>query len=683
MAKISKVKDRAGQLQYDSIESKKVFRTVSENRKQSYEDVVQPNIPGWDEKEALLVGTPLDSGTLQSNSSINDPRLATMSIERSARVMAQNPSGKALAMSKDDRGKNMLMNLLMDKWVLPNANSQFTFLTKSRLWDIYSLVYGVQFALVDHIIKDNYQGADYFLLPIRDCRPQPGRFSIEDSDWFGVDTWVTPEWLKARKGGTWKNVDAVIARAKVSPAKKGFTDSNERTFIQRQREPSVNKDKNNPMIRLYTEYRRDRWITIAPDYEDEKLVLRDIPNPHGNDELPIVAKYCFPLMDSIYGLGEFERGKTLQYAINSLINLYMDGVKMSIFPPVILDADGIVASSILMEPAAKWLQTRPGAIQQTQLNVRGLDTFQGTYSFLLAALQNQAGTTDTSVPVSTDVTQGKTPQALRIQAARENARDSWDRFMMEEALEKLMGKFVNLTANKLEKPVTLTLFKTEIQDIQATYPDVVEMFTSGDRGNATIKPEEFKNVKFNYEITKGSTYKVDNDQQNQVATQMLGFTVNNWALLTTEFAKQKKKVNLVDLYQKVIQTSGLQDSEKIISDLSQEEIQQLQQSQQGQQDLPSRSISFKDLPPEGQAQLAQQAGIQLDPQKLQQEQDQEKAMSQAHDQADLMNKLPMSPTEPQQMPSDSMQPQTGSSVPQFVDPRIQQMAQQLFQDLNG
>lgn len=678
MAKLSKAKDRAGEVLYDRIESKKEFRKVSENRKQSYEDVVQPNLPSWDEKESMLVGTPMDSGTAQSNSSINDPRLATMTIERAARVMAQNPQGKALAMSKDDVGKNKLMNLVLDKWVLPNANSQFSFLIKSRLWDMYSLMYGVQFALVDTVVKEFYQGADYFLLPIRDCRPQAGRFSIEDSDFFGVDTWVAPEWLKARDKKTWHNIDELLLKAKTNPSKKGETNANERTFIQRQREPAVNKDKNNPMIRLYTEYRRDRWVTIAPDYEEEKLCLRDIANPHGNDELPIVAKYCFPLMDSIYGLGEFERGKTLQYALNSLINLYMDGVKMSIFPPIILDADGIVASSILQEPAAKWLQTKPNSIQVPNLNVRGLETFQGTYSFLLAAIQNQAGTTDTSTPTGVDPTYGKTPRALQLQSARENARDSWDRFMMEESLQSLMGKFVNLTATKTEKPIELTLFAAEIEDIKKTNPDVVEMFSSGERGSVTINPEQFKKTKFNYEITKGSTYKVDNEQQNQVATAMLGFAVQNWALVSTEFAKAGKKLSLVDLFQKVLATSGLQDSEKVVSDMTDEEVQQMQQAQgQGEQKPPNISINMKDLPPDGQVQAAAQAGIKLDPQQLMQAYQQRQAMEEANNNADLMNKMPMNPNEPMPTPDQGMQPMAGNNAPQFQDPQIQQMADQL------
>src|SRR5258708_3894354 len=58
--------------------------------------------------------------------------------------------------------------------------------------------------------------------------------------------------------------------------------------------------------------------------------------------------------------------------------------------------------------------------------------------------------------------------------------------------------------------------------------------------------------------------------------------------------------------------------------LEQQKMQQPQQSGTGQegQNKVSESISFKDLPPDGQKQMAQQAGIQLDEVNLQANQEQ-------------------------------------------------------------
>ena len=45
-------------------------------------------------------------------------------------------------------------------------------------------------------------------------------------------------------------------------------------------------------------------------------------NPHQNGELPVVCKYSIPLLTDIFGMGDFERGKSMQYTLNSLWNLY-------------------------------------------------------------------------------------------------------------------------------------------------------------------------------------------------------------------------------------------------------------------------------------------------------------------------------------------------------------------------
>lgn len=563
---MNKKKQEEAKSIFNKSKSDDLFHEVKAHYDQSWDDLVQPQIAGWKEKESMLIGKNYDAITGQeTNSGVYDPRVATIALERVGRVMSQNPTGKPLAMSKDDKGKNMLMNLLMDKWVIPNANSQFSFLIKSRLWDLYSLVYGTMFALVDRCNIGEYSGADFWLLPIRHCRPQPGKFSIKDSDYFGVSTWVSDTWLKKRNKETWNNIDELLALTKDKEGSTpGDKEAEQRTLIEQERQPTTSKSKDFKKIEIYTEYRKDKWITIAPEYN---LVLREIENPNDDGELPIVAKYAFPLLDSIYGLGEFERGKSLQFGLNSLWNLYLDGVKMSIFPPIQMVADDVVPSSIKMEPAAKWLLTKPNAkIETFNTSPQGINTFQNTYNYLIGAILNQAGTTDTTVSSSTDNAMGKTPQALKLQAARESTRDSWDRFMMEEAMQEVMKKFVNITASGLDKEVELRLFASEIEDIQKIYPDVVEMLEGDERGLVKVGQKIFKDTKFDYQITKGSTYMADKSLEQENISNLLNFTIQNYDKLEPQFRAKQKTIDLSELYERSLITSGLQDWEKIIKD---------------------------------------------------------------------------------------------------------------------
>ena len=559
-----------------------LYNTVYGHYDDSWTYLVSPQIDSWDEKEKILVNKIDDDiSAYETTSQVYDPRLSTIVLERAARVMSQNPVGKVTEMSRNDMGKSAVMRLLANKWIIPHANSQFPFLVKSRLWDIYSMVYGVMFALTDWVIKDDIEVPDYYLLPIRDTFPQLGKMSLADSDWVGVATWVNEEWLKARDKNTWHNIDEVLLRMKEGQTEvKGEKDNQKRSAIERDRQPSVKGDQAFKQVQIYTEYRRDKWITICTTFGDEKFVLREIKNPHHNHKLPVVAKYCFPLLDSIYGLGEFERGKTLQYATNSLINLYLEGVKMSLFPPKIINPDGVVPSSIVDEAAAKWLETKPNSIREYRINPQGINTFQSTYNFLVAAIHNQAGTTDTTTAKDSDITQGKTPAAIKMMAGRENSRDNWDRFMMEQALQEVMQRFVDLTTKNLSKDVVLRLFPQEVKEIAQAYPDAVELF--GQQARVNIQPKHFKGSQFDYQIISGSTYKVDKEQELANLRSLLSMAIDpqTGQILSQALAQKGKKINVAELFQRLVVSSGTQDWDKIIVDISPEEQQQMAAPQQ-------------------------------------------------------------------------------------------------------
>ena len=118
----------------------------------------------WDEYENIFFGKPLDQGSLKSKSKVFDHKLSTLVLDRAARVMAQVQTGKVKAISKNDEGAAKLMNLTLDKYVIPNAKSQFDFLTKCRMVDLYSNIYGSFFVMIDWDVRpDGYAGPDMWL----------------------------------------------------------------------------------------------------------------------------------------------------------------------------------------------------------------------------------------------------------------------------------------------------------------------------------------------------------------------------------------------------------------------------------------------------------------------------------------------------------------------------------------
>lgn len=527
----------------------------------------------WDDKESMLLGIPEDGMTAQSNSKIFDPRLSTIVFERAARVMSQNPKGKAYAKTKHDIGKNMLMNLLLNHY-RKEANEQYSHLVKLRLLDLYSLVYGTMFALVPWRVnpRSGYIGPELVLINIRDAFPQPGVRNLDEADYFNVRTMTSAKWLEQQDGGVW-DMDAIKSlvfelKEQKSTGDTNNGDSNKTSYLERALYPTNYGDVVYPKVELYTEYRDDKWITWSPQRINQKTskphVLRVVENPYPDGMLPIIAKHAFPLIDSPIGLGEFERGKSLQFAINSLVNMYMDGVKYSIFPPLAINAENVVPSSIKWGPGEKWFMNQPNVdLQPVELSPRGLDTFNSTYGYLLSALQNQAGTSDVSTSQNVESTLGKTPQALRLQASKEGSRDEWDRFMMEESIKDIYKRWVALTVDKMEGNVAVRLFEDEIQEISQTHPDITEVFDSG-RGQVRINKKLIA-AKYDYELEAGSTVKPDLEGEQNNLTSIMTAVIENPNII--QYMREKgKDVDLVELFKRWVISGNIKDWDKIVTD---------------------------------------------------------------------------------------------------------------------
>lgn len=529
---------------------------------------------GWDEKEAMLICKLEDeiSADDRVKSQVFDPRLSTIVFERAARVMANHPTGKAWPVSKNDIGKAKFMNLLLGYYT-NNANYWRSMITKHRIMDIYSMVYGTMFALTPWMVNErtNYVGPEYVPVPIRAAHPQPGADSVRSSDWFQVSSFRTIKWLEKQNGkGGWKNIDKLKARILKSDKSESSDDrgdtkpDEQKSYIEEKWYNDKWGDSAFPKVWLVTEYRRDKWYTFAPAHGN--IIVREQEDPLGLGEIPVVEKQCFPIMGSIIGLSEFETGKTLQLAINSLINLYMDGVKYSIFPPVHIDPNSVVKSSIIWSPGAKWLMKRPNVdVQHMNLSPQGLRTFQSTYGFLVSAILNQAGTSTINNPEGVDSMMGKTPQAIRYQASRENSRDEWDRVMMEEMLKDLYGKWIKMITKKQHKKVPLRLFGDEAKYMAEQYPDVVELLDpKAGYSLASVGKQEIE-ATYDYELDTSSTVNKGTDFEKNNLIELLGLMTKS-PMIIQLMREQKKDFDVAQLVKDIAKESGSKEPDKYIKD---------------------------------------------------------------------------------------------------------------------
>lgn len=525
----------------------------------------------WREYENLFLGNLEDGLSNTAKSKVFDHKISTYIIESEARVMAQIPVGKVKAISRNDMGTSTLMNMILDKYVIPNANAQFPFLVKLRLLHRLSKIYGNAFALIDWDVKKNgYVGPDMWLLNIWDIFPQVGAVSLEDSDYIIVRTWKPLSFFKnLDKADGYKNITKVITKLEDKANGKANRDSD--SMSERENgSGDQSGTKGDGYYEVLSMYERDRWVDVVPDAD--YAVIRDTKNRGIEGELPVINKWAIPMLDDFMGLGDSERGKSMQYTINSAWNLALDSAKMSIFPPVIFNKDMIVASSIKRVAGANWIaRGNPQlAAQAIQLSPQGQSVFQNVYQTANAALLNQFGTTDTTVSKNVDSTFGKTPEALKQQAARENSRDSWDKFYVETAVAQIMRKMVNLISNKQTSAINVRLFGDEIKTLLKKYPELQNQYDDK-TGNLKINKSQTGSVIYDYEIVSGSSFAVDKQAQQDNLLALLKTLMENAQMgqqgITSpmlEILKQEgTKVNFSELLTRMV-SENINDWDKII-----------------------------------------------------------------------------------------------------------------------
>lgn len=540
----------------------------------------------WDKVEQLFHGQLNDQNSLKSNSRVFDPKLATLALERSYRVMSQLPTGKVVGISKNDLGDAKLKSLLMDKYVLKNANAQFDFLTKMRMVDLYSGIYGNFFTLTDWDVKPNgYIGPDVWLLNIRDVFPQVGAVSLEDSDEIIIRTWRPLSFFEGlKKQNGYKNIPAIIAKLKDTAGSKQKRDSDSKSKREEDQYSDSQTTKNGGYYECLTRYEKDRWVDVCVDADME---FRDQKNPHDNGELPVDCKYSIPLLDDFMGFGDFERGGSMQMFINSNWNLYGQAVKMSIFPPIAIDKNNIAsASSMKYSAAAKWLfKGNPGAsMTPINLSPQGIQTFNNVHQVANSSILNLFGTTDTTVTSQTDPGMGKTPDAIKFQSARENTRDNADRFFMEQYMGKVMKKMVNLLNKKQNGKLEIRMFKEEIDDLAREYPEIRDQYDET-TGKLSVKKTP-GNMLYDYEIVSGSTYAVDQKSQQENLSMLLDLYNKSQTpqgnMLVADLDKAGYKFNFGELFKKLVAMGGIQDWDKILEEKTEDEKNQTQLDQNQQ-----------------------------------------------------------------------------------------------------
>jgi hypothetical protein len=674
---------------------------------------LQPIRSTWDEKEQALMAQTNDSvsGNITATR-VSDAALSTLAYERQARVTAQLPTGRIYAMSKKEDERARVLNIVTTRYILPNANSQFDMLIKLRLWGVYASVYGSMPMLYDYRVdqEGGYIGPDCWLIDPRCFAPIEGSHNVQEAGCY-ISTIMHKEELEAildRKTTSY-NKPAIRKLLKMmegrgsngkgaKPSKDSDSNKNNTTVGQR-----YDLSNATDRIEVVTKYTKKRWVMITPDYCDleagEDLVIRDMENPHKSGRIPVVMRHCFPLLNSIFGLGDYERGMKVQKAKDSILNLFLEGAKMRVYPPLKMIDNLLTPSTIRYQAGTKWKVKQMNAVEAHQSGPAPLQEFQATYAALSGIQQNMFGTSNTDISEDQGgPAAGKTPEAIRKNTSRENARDAWDRFMGEKATEELIEGMINLLQVKQEKPIKFIVHEDDIQalgwapaevgeDGQETKPakkvEGLEVYDGAKAGKMVVNKSDIKADNFySFIIDANSSMRKDDEEQFQAAMATWQLTHQDPGLVQ-RLAQQGMEYDEADHLKKIFIAAGLSDWEKTLKEISPEKMAQLKQAANQAGPMPSAGGADPmaqmaalmggggGMPPGG----APQQGMPMPPQNMGAQPGQAPMMDPA--QAQMLQQQMQQP-QPQPMQQQiPMGPQL-QQMPNFEDPQIAQIAQQML-----
>lgn len=588
-------------------------------------------IKDFDAYEAMLLSKPYDSISRKVQNGLSDGRTTTIYGERAGRVAGQLPKGQTLAAGEQDDGAAAILEILRTRWMQPNANAQKKFLKKIRLWQFNSSVYGFMPMYYDWDVTPDYIGPNCWLWHPRNFIPQVGRASIDDMDYCHAITYVGEEYLEDLLD---QPDDAGYDKDEIRELIQMIHDSENSVDVSNQRHSLVTRTRQfqseKGRIMLATRYEagdEGNWVVFAPEYNG--IVLRTIRNPHQNGKIPFVIKYATDLFDNVYGLGDFQRAKPLQFANDGLDNFYFAGIKRSLYPPTIVNPAGVVKSSITQDPGAIWQETVPNSIREYKTAPGGLSTYQAAKQVINGAQAFQAGSTQTNLTSSNAADPGysRTDAGVEQQQGKEDTRDSQDRFELEMALEELEERMLNLIPTIGTETIPVDLFYDDIQElVDSGFQDSLAALStaghlkvakSGRSANLTIPKNYFKDMTIRFRIEYGSTESANASEQLKA----LDSFIHDMTSMQNEIVEMKNQGMTIDW--KLIaeikgRLSNVPQLGKIFRQMTPQEAQQWQQSQAQANQPPKKApaeqlrenINYKDAPPDIQRQMEAEAGWQ-------------------------------------------------------------------------
>jgi len=500
----------------------------------------------WDEREELFFGAyfrKTEEGTSRERYMSSTGELTTLAIDRACRVMSQLPSGRFENLS-GDTGKNLVMNLLFEHRILPNVGMGVPALYVLRTADLYSDLYTIPM-FVEWVKDDFYTGPTFSIVNPRRFYPQVGKDTIGKMDYCFIDTFISPSWLKSRDRRFFKNIDIILS--------KGSDTGPEATELS----PLDRANKQSGIRIRHRFMRNGDWLAWSPDADVELIDEKEwFPR------IPIALKHQYPRIGSLWSYTNFERGHETQFKIDKLSDAHIRAVELMIEPPTVMDPLDVIMSSFKIKPKQRIFvkNGKTKSIEPFPIAPQALGAFSEAYQGLKANLLSMAASTDTAVSAKTDPGFGKTPDAIKQQASRLGARDSWDVDSMQMFIEDAFSIAADEVAKMGVDGYSFSLMKDAIDRIKEDHPgEDIDQFING---NTFTFDQKRVDGKYRYRMEPGSTLIKDDDTAETIL-EMLKIYAEN-PNIAHDLEARGQRLDFGAAFRMILRDKGSKFADKII-----------------------------------------------------------------------------------------------------------------------
>lgn len=578
----------------------------------------------YPEFERLADNDLLEDGD-ESLPEVNDGSLSASLFKLPKRIVSSALTGRATATDSDDAWVTELANIVWEKKIIPNANSQAPFHRKWKDAVRKAAIYGSVPLITLFVERGRYTGADFVVAQPQDVTLEPGKVSDYDSDVLFWDVYFSRSQVKDMI----KRAKAESKEARDNPNDESFNKWNVEVLNKAYNsKEEASRDVNDEHSNKKVQQKGIKFCIPVQRGVDapfkmfwRKETAREWSNPDPSGDVNIHYLYCYQDFVNPYGTGIVKLAGGTQNVLDYMRKADVLATQIGLRPPVSiagdltnadLDSIGVYAQD------AQWI-TGEAVVRREEISNQVYAQLPARVSMYKTSLNQLIPVGDTSISGadSGDPQYSKTPAGVAFQKASlsiddEDFKDNL--YMTYEAVAKSMinTHFANMQGRDL-----LKLSDEERDRLQKAGLE----FPVDENGEPTNELEiiwDEARAVFDFEID------AEQDKTTDEAQQLEGL------LKVAEFIKDPATQQLImsgqpmmlgtmkldpgELISEIINLTT--DNDKIITQVTPEEQEQSEQAQMAQQQMEQAQMGGEmpqEMPQEAMPEMPQEIPMEMMP----------------------------------------------------------------------